>query len=458
MLELLQTILAFVVTLGLLVTVHEFGHFWVARRCGVKVLRFSVGFGRPLWTWRDRQGTEFSLAALPLGGYVKMVDEREMEVPEALRDQAFNHKSVWQRIAIVAAGPLANFLLAIAAFWLMFMLGVTTLVPLIGAVNPDSPAARAGIEPGYEVVAVDGQATSSWYDVNLALLRPLGESRALEVELRPFDPVYGADTGGIERYRLNLENWLVGQERPEPITSLGLLPWAPEVPAVIGMLDPAGAAADAGLAVGDRLLSADGAQVGDWSAWVALIQNSADQRLVLEIERDGQRMQRILTPRTRTLEDGRVIGFVGAGAQPPEIPSRMQRTLSYNPLAAVPRALGYTWEQTSLTLNMIQKMVAGLVSVKNLSGPITIAKVAGTSARSGLESFLHFLAMLSISLGVLNLLPIPVLDGGHLLFYLLEAVRGRPVPEKIQEIGFRIGLSLILALMLLAVWNDIARL
>lgn len=457
--EWLQTVLAFIVTLGLLVTVHEFGHFWVARRCGVKVLQFSVGFGKSLFSWKDRQGTQFTVALIPLGGFVKMVDEREMEVPEGLRSQAFNHKTVWQRIAIVAAGPIANFLLAIVAFWLMFMLGVQTQVPLIGAVQPGSPAAEAGIKPGVEVISVDGQSTASWYDINLALLGPLGETRSVEVQVRPFDLEQGALFGaGVERYSIELERWLLGQDQPAALRSLGVSPWQPELPAIIGVLSPDGAAQLAGMKVGDHLLTANGQTVGEWPAWVKLIRAHPKQVLQLEVLRDGRRVKLTVTPNEKSVEQGEPVGFIGAGVQPVVLPEAMVRTLSYSPITAIPKALEQTWTLTHLTLSSIKKMIMGQVSVKNLSGPITIAKVAGDSARYGVESFLHFLAMLSISLGVLNLLPIPVLDGGHLLFYIIEAVRRRPVSEKIQELGFKIGLSLILALMFLAVYNDIARL
>ena len=450
--ELLSTLLATVVALGLLVTIHEYGHFWVARRCGIKVLRFSIGFGPALLRWHDRRGTEYAIAAIPLGGYVKMLDEREAPVAEHELDQAFNRKTVKQRIAVVAAGPLANFLLAILAFWIVAVIGFSTVAPVLGPVPAGSPAALAGMHEGLEITAVDGTSTRSWHEINLQLIRRLGESGSIDVTAKPF-------SGGSEqRYQLPLDNWLRGEEAPDPMVALGLTGWQPQIPPRIGQIAPDGAAAEAGLQPGDLILSIDGQPVSDWlTDVVPTIQANAQQVLQLQVERNGSLVDIALTPRPKASDDV-VVGYVGAGVEPIDMPAHMQRQISYNPLVAVPVAMQKTWEMTALTLDSLWKMLTGLVSAKNLSGPITIAKVAGASAKSGLESFLSFIAYLSISLGVLNLLPIPVLDGGHLVYYVAEWVRGKPLSERIQTWGLQIGLSLIVGGMLFAIYNDISRL
>ncbi|WP_062264750.1 sigma E protease regulator RseP [Endozoicomonas arenosclerae] len=452
----LQTFLAFVITLGILVSIHEFGHFWVARRCGVKVLRFSVGFGKPLWKRTDRHGTEYVVAAIPLGGYVKMLDEREGPVPEAEKDQAFNSKPVLSRIAIVAAGPIANFLLAIVALWLMYVLGVKTVLPQVEKVVPDSPAALAGIQPGDEIVRIGSTDTPGWQQVNMELLSFIGENRSIDVTVRSGIP--GEKPEGSEVIKqVPLNDWLVGQEDLNPVKSLGVVPYSPQIPAVVGQVVAGGAAEQAGLVPGDKILKTNGEPVQDWLAWVNLIRSHPGKTLQVEVERNGSIQQLAITPGEKEVE-GQRIGYIGAGVQSVSWPDDMIRTLQFNPLSAVPKAVETTSALTGMTLESLWKMVVGLVSVKNLSGPITIAKVAGASLQSGLENFLYFLSMLSVSLGVLNLLPIPVLDGGHLLFYLVEWVRGKPLSEKAQLVGLKIGVTLVVSVMMLALYNDISRL
>ena len=416
------------------------------------MLRFSIGFGPALYSWRDRQGTEYAIAAIPLGGYVKMLDEREAPVPAEELGQAFNRKPVGQRIAVVAAGPIANFLLAIAAFWLIAVLGVTTVVPVLGPVTPDTPAAQAGLHENLELVAIDGAPTPSWHDVNLQLIRRLGETGALDVQAREHQG------GAVQHYQVRLDDWLKGAEEPEPLSALGLSSWQPKVPPRIGQVEEGGAAATAGLQPGDLIVAVDGKAVSDWvSEVVPAIQANAQRELQISVERDGRPLELNLTPAAKAQNDV-VVGYVGAGVDAFEWPADMRREIHYNPLMAVPVALGKTWDMTALTLDSLKKMLTGLVSAKNLSGPITIAKVAGASAKSGLESFLSFIAYLSISLGVLNLLPVPVLDGGHLVYYIAEWVRGKPLSERIQTWGLQIGLSLIVGVMLFAIYNDISRL
>ena len=449
--DLLFTLLATVVALGLLVTIHEYGHFWVARRCGVKVLRFSIGFGPALYRWHDRRGTEFVIAGIPLGGYVKMLDEREAPVPAAELDQAFNRKTVKQRIAIVAAGPIANFLLAIVAFWLIAVIGITTVAPVTGPIEPGSIAARAGLTEGLEILQVDGTRTPTWHDVNLQLIRRLGETGQLQLQARE-------GQGTPQSFTLHLNDWLRGADQPDPMAALGLSSWKPAIAPLIDQISPGGAAERAGLHAGDLILSMDGEPVQDWLADVVpRIQASAGQPLAVLVERSGRQHSLTLQPEVRE-QNGKQIGYIGAGIAAFEWPENMIRSIDYNPLAAVPVAVVKTWDMTVLTLDSLKKMITGLVSAKNLSGPITIAKVAGASAKSGLESFLSFIAYLSISLGVLNLLPIPVLDGGHLVYYIAEWIRGKPLSERIQGWGLQIGLTLIAGVMLFAIYNDISRL
>lgn len=446
----LYMIIGTLVALGVLVTFHEFGHFWVARRCGVKVLRFSVGFGTPLLRWHDRQGTEFVVAAIPLGGYVKMLDEREGEVPVDQADQSFNRKSVRQRIAIVAAGPVANFLLALVFFWLLAMLGTQQLKPVVGSVEPGSIAATAGLMAGEEIVAVDGESTAGWAAVNLQMVRRLGETGSLQLTVR--EPGSDAET----TRSLALSQWLQGSEEPDPIRSLGIRPWRPALEPILAELDPNGPAQSAGLRIGDRLLALDGQPLGDWQQVVDLVRQRPDSRIVLRVERDNAQLD--VPVNLVSKGEGKAAGYLGAGVKPVEWPPQMLREVSYGPLDAVVEGARRTWTMSVLTLDSLKKMLFGELSVKNLSGPITIAKVAGASAQSGFGDFLNFLAYLSISLGVLNLLPIPVLDGGHLLFYLIEWVRGRPVSDRVQGWGIQIGISLVVGVMLLALINDLGRL
>ena len=447
----LYMIVGTLVALGVLVTFHEFGHFWVARRCGVKVLRFSVGFGMPLLRWHDRRGTEFVIAAIPLGGYVKILDEREGEVPADQLDQSFNRKTVRQRIAIVAAGPIANFLLAMVFFWVLAMLGSQQVRPVIGAVEADSMAAKAGLVAGQEIVSIDGEPTTGWGAVNLQLVRRLGESGTVNVVVREQD-----STTETPR-TLALDHWLKGADEPDPIKSLGIRPWRPARPPVLAELDPKGPAQAAGLKTGDRLLALDGQALGDWQQVVDLVRVRPDTKIVLKVERDGAQIDIPVTLAVRG-EAKAAGGYLGAGVKGVDWPPSMVREVSFGPLAAIGEGARRTWTMSVLTLNSLKKMLFGELSVKNLSGPITIAKVAGASAQSGVADFLNFLAYLSISLGVLNLLPIPVLDGGHLLFYLVEWVRGRPLSDRVQGWGIQIGISLVVGVMLLALVNDLGRL
>lgn len=455
--EFLQSVFSLIITLGILVTIHEYGHFWVARRCGVKVIRFSVGFGNPIFSWHDRQGTEYAIAAIPLGGYVKMLDEREGEVPSDQLHLAFNRQSLSKRIAIVAAGPIANFIFAVFAYWLMFLIGFTVIAPVVGSVDEASLAANAGIKASQEIVAVDGETTSSWQDVNLNLLNRLGDTGKVEFYVKSpgeYSP---------EIVSVNISEWLSGHEMPRPVSALGIHTFRPSLDPVIGVVSVDGGAALAGIMPKDKIVSVDGRPIDDWMAFVDIVRDSANKMLLVEVMREDHIETLKLVPQSKKISDDLVVGYIGAGVQQPEgqdslWPPEMIREISYGPIDALGAALNKTSADTLMTLSSIKKMIEGVISVKNLSGPITIARVASTTIQSGFESFLSFLAILSISLGVLNLLPIPVLDGGHLLYYFIELVRGKPLSEKSQLLGLKVGITLIVMLMLVAFYNDLLRL
>lgn len=448
--DILYKALAFIVAIGILVTVHEFGHFWVARRVGVRVLRFSVGFGRPLLRRVGRDGTEYVVAAIPLGGYVKMLDEREGEVVPGDRDRAFNRKPLWARNAVVVAGPAFNFLFAIAAYWLVFVGGTTEMRPLIGPVAESSPAAQAGFTEGDEVVAVGGSPTPTWGRVLLTLLdEGMGEHDL---------PVTVEGVDGSER-QLSLDVAAAGQlgEEPDVLGSLGLEPYVPEIEPVIGETVAGGPAAEAGLQSGDRIARIDGEPVEDWMAAVEAIRSRPGQTVEMVI-RNGAGERTLSVPLERVETETGTIGRIGARPEvDPALYEDLRREVRYGPLESVGRATGATWEMTSLTLRMMWKMVIGEASVKNLSGPLNIADFAGQSASLGLAQFLKFLAVVSVSLGVLNLLPVPILDGGHLLYNTIEWVRGRPLSEYAQGVGVQIGLIMLVMLMSVAFYNDLTR-
>lgn len=449
--HLLQTLLVTAVTLAIVVTIHEFGHFWVARRCGVKVLRFCIGFGKPLWKKLDRHGTEFAIAAIPLGGYVKMLDEREGEVPPELLPQSFMRKPVSSRIAIVAAGPIANFLLAIALFWIIFLSGVSGVIPVIDTIKADSPAARAGLQSGQEIVAIDGVDTPTTQALQERLLRRIGETGTLHVSLkRP-------DSDVIERKNVAIHNWLAGEEAPDMIEGLGIELWYPRGEPVVETVAAETPAARAGFVTGDRIESVDNKPIGNWRDWQDYVRAHPERKLHVIVVRADGRHDLELTPERKVDEKGNAFGLAGLTGKI-EWPEHMRRDFSYGPIAAAGKALERTWATSLISLDTMKKMVLGMVSAKNLSGPITIAKVATASAESGWKPYLAFLAFLSVSLGVLNLLPIPVLDGGHILFSLPELVTGKPLSEKVQSVGYQVGLFIVIGVMVLALYNDLLRL
>lgn len=439
----------FIVAIAVLVAFHEFGHYWVARRCGVKVLRFSIGFGRPLWTHRSQDGVEWVVAAIPLGGYVKMLDEREQAVAPGDRPLAFNNASVWRRIAIVAAGPLFNFALAIALYWAVFVTGMPGYRPVIGDPAPLSVAAAAGMQPQDEVVAVDGRSINTWSQLRTAVIDRSLDRGVLTVTVKDAD-------GQMRQVGLDLSAVRVDPEFL--FDDLGLNPYQPPIPAVIDEIVPGEAADRAGFQVGDELLQADGQTIASWQDWARWVRAHPGQLVDIEFRRDGvvQTQQLIIG---QVHGDGQSYGRFGAGvANPGDLWQDLRAVDRLNVFQAVPEAIAQTWRISWMTLRMLGRMVTGDVSVKNVSGPIQIAQAAGYSAQDGMVSFLSFMAIVSISLGVLNLLPVPVLDGGHLLYYAVEAVKGSPVSERTQEAGQRLGLTLLALLMGLAFYNDIVRL
>ncbi|MGH8033989.1 MAG: RIP metalloprotease RseP [Lysobacterales bacterium] len=454
--EVVGSIWWLLVALGLLVTFHEFGHFYVARRLGVRVLRFSIGFGRPLWSRRGRDGVEYAIAAIPLGGYVKMLDEREGEVPPGQLDQAFNRKPLWNRVAIVLAGPVFNLVFALAAFWLMFMVGIPDSRPIVGEVS--GIASVAGLEAGDEILSIDDEETQTWSHALLGLISHALDRDQVQITVR-------GSNGGESDHLLDLTQLPSDFNEENTLEAIGLKPWRYIAPPVIGTVSMDSPAAVAGLYPGDRILMIEGQEVADWS-WVGrLVQEKGgeNQPLIVTIDRDGKRLDLPVQPRkekTGLLSSRLILGIsnVEPDAATRAAWDRSFILLRYGPLDGLLAAATETWRLTGATLGLLARMVTGKASVKNLSGPISIAQFANSSANMGLSNFLFFLAVISLSLGILNLLPVPVLDGGHLLYYLIEWFKGSPVSERAQMAGQYAGLMVLAGLMSLAFVNDILRL
>lgn len=451
MINFLWSLAAFIIALGVLITVHEFGHFWVARRCGVKVERFSVGFGRALWRRRDRHGTEYVIALIPLGGYVKMLDERVDTVPAEFRHQAFNHKTVWQRAAIVSAGPIANFIFAIAAYWLVFIIGVPGVRPVVGEILPNSIASQAEMSAGIELKSVDGIETPDWDTARLALIGKIGDN----------DVVIGAAPSGSNQIvlkTLDLRNWQFEPDKQDPATSLGMVPKGPQIEAVLTQVQPGTAAEKAGLQAGDRIVKVGGQVLTDWRSFVIAVRDNPGQSITLDVERGGVTLPLTLTPDSKSVGNGRMEGFAGVMPSVTPLPEEYRTVRQYGPFSAIYQATDKTWQLMKLTVSMLGKLVTGDVKLNNLSGPVSIAQGAGMSADYGLIYYLMFLALISVNLGIINLFPLPVLDGGHLLFLAIEKLKGRPVSERVQDFSYRIGTVLLMLLMGLALFNDFSRL
>jgi regulator of sigma E protease len=452
--NILSDIVAFIVAIGVLVSVHEFGHFWVARRLGFKVLRFSIGFGKPFARWRGAgpDYTEYWLSAIPLGGYVKMLDEREGPVPSVDQPRAFNNRPVWARILVLLAGPGFNFLFAIVAYWAMFSTGVPGLKPLIGSVLEGSVAERAGVRPNDEIEAVGGRRTETWEGVTLAIFEELLDDARIDLVIRSGD-------GDVKNVSLDVRGREAELTEPSALfRGLGMRP-GPVIPALVGAITPDSPAERAGLRAGDEVVAAEGMPIGGWEDWVEYVKARPGESVSIEVRRDGNEVALPLVIGS-VEENGKTIGRIGASAVrelPESTLAAMQAEQRYGVLESLPRGVEKTWEMTALTVNMIGHMVVGQVSLKNMSGPITIATVAGDSAQAGLGTFFNFLAVVSISLGIINLVPVPLLDGGQVVYQLVEWIKGSPLSERALAVGQQIGVFFLIVLMSFVFYNDLTR-
>lgn len=449
MLSILWSFAAFIVALGVLITVHEFGHFWVARRCGVKVERFSIGFGKALFSRRDRQGTEYVIALIPLGGYVKMLDERVESVPAELRHQAFNNKAVWQRASIIAAGPIANFIFAIIAYWAVFIHGVPGVRPVVGEILNGSVAAEAQITSGMELKAVDGIETPDWDAVRMALIGKIGDQRATLTVSQ-----FGDDA--TQQKQLDLRDWQFEPDKQDPVVALGIRPRGPQIETTLAEVQANSPASEAGLQAGDRIVKVDGQPLTQWQTFVVQVRDNPGKNMALEVERNGESLALTLTPEAKPGNNAE--GFAGVIPRVIPLPDEYKTVRQYGPFAAIGEASVKTWQLMKLTVSMLGKLITGDVKLNNLSGPISIAQGAGLSAEYGVIYYLMFLALISVNLGIINLFPLPVLDGGHLLFLAIEKIKGGPVSERVQDFSYRIGSILLVLLMGLALFNDFSRL
>ena len=445
-------VVAAILLLGPLIAIHEFGHYFVARKLGVKVLVYSIGFGPTILKWTSKKsGIQYQLSALPLGGYVKMLDEREENVAEEDLPYAFNRQPPWKRIAIVAAGPLINLIFAILLFWILFLPAQEQLNTRVGKVLADTPAAAAQMQVGDKITAIDGTPVTTWEKLNFALVDRVGETGKIQVQAER--------AGEIKTFSLPIQNFLNDQSQ-SPLDVLGFTPYRPQIPAIVSKLSEDGAAIRQGMQVGDQIVAIDGVKMNDWYDVVQVVQASPEKLLKVDVLRNNQVQQLEVMPQGKRDNMGNVSGVLGVQSDPGKIviPEDFKQTIQYSPSEALFMAVDKTGQLSSMILNSIVKMVRGLIGLDNLSGPITIAKVAGQSAEMGWQTFISFMALMSVSLGILNLLPIPMLDGGHLVYYFIELIRGKPVSEQIQLVGLKIGMVLLGSMMLLALFNDIMRL
>lgn len=450
--NILFIIVAAILLLGPLIAIHEFGHYWVARKLGVKVLVYSIGFGPTVLKWTSKKsGIQYQLSALPLGGYVKMLDEREGNVSAEDLPYAFNRQSPLKRIAIVAAGPLVNLIFAVLLFWILFLPAQEQLNTRVGKVIENTPAAQVEMRSGDKIIAVDGTATPTWEKLNYALIDRVGETGTIQIQ---------ADRDGqVQTFNLPIQQFLKDQSQ-SPLDVLGFLPYRPHIQPVVHKLSEDGAAIRQGMKEGDVIVAIDNKKINDWFEVVDIVQKSPEKLLNIEVMRQGEIVQLKVMPQGKRDNMGNTTGMLGVQAQSGQIniPAEYKHTIQYNPAEAFVVAVEKTGQLSSMILGSIVKMIRGLIGLDNLSGPITIAKVAGQSAEMGWQTFISFMALMSVSLGILNLLPIPMLDGGHLVYYIIELIRGKPVSEQIQLVGLKIGMVLLGSMMFLAIFNDFMRL
>ena len=444
--------IAFLIALGILISIHEYGHFWVARKVGIKVLTYSLGFGRPLWRRTGKvDNTEFVVAAIPLGGYVKMLDEREGTVLSHEKHRAFNNKPLWARTLVVIAGPAANFILAIFAYWIVMMMGISGIAPIVGDVPEGTPAARAGFQLEDKILSINGRSTDTWTDARITLI----DEGIDRVDPIPIEVETGS--GGSARRLLDVSSASLLDTDADPFELLGLSIWRPPIDAVVGAFTDGSEAEKAGLLVGDEIIGADNKPVTNFSELIAIVHPNAGSAIDFSVLRDGRQLNFTVTPKA-TERNGQTIGLIGiAPNRPDEAYERLSVKVKYAPLEALGKAFQRTYDMTTLTLQMLVKLVVGEASLDNISGPLSIAQFAGQSASVGLDHYINFIALISLSLAVLNLMPIPMLDGGHLVYFAVEGITGRPVSERVQIWGQQLGIVLLGALMFLAFYNDIGR-
>ncbi|MCK9034652.1 RIP metalloprotease RseP [Haemophilus influenzae] len=431
---------SFIIAIAVLVSVHEYGHFWAARKCGIKVHRFSIGFGKVIWKRIDKYGTEFAVSMIPLGGYVKMLDGRNEVVPAEQKSQAFDSKSVLQRSFVIIAGPLANFIFAIFAYWVIYLYGMPTVKPVIESITPSSIAAQAHIEPNTQILAVDGEETQDWETINMLLATKMGESN-VEITLSPFN-------SNIEQQRtLNLTNWIFDPEKESAFEALGIMPMRPKIEMVLSKVVQNSPAENAGLQIGDKILK-ENLTALPWQDFIKQVEQG--ESFSIKVERNGETLDKTIIPVRN--QNGK--WFVGVSPTLTKLADEYRTELKYGILESLQKGIEKTGQLSLLTLKILGKLLTGDLSLNNLSGPISIAKGAGASANIGLVYFLSFMALISVNLGIMNLFPLPVLDGGHLVFLTMEAVKGKPVSERVQSICYRIGAALLLSLTVFALFND----